>query len=754
MEQKELNEQLKQFLVDAREKAGLSQSDVAARSTVFGMEKTLDQRAVSRIEKQPISVDAIKMAGYLSAVGVPLQRYYELLTELTSLKDTFTMNHDKINTLANNISAALSKVESIQEHISSFNHDYINSTSLLSQIEDISGLIKGLNRKPVIGFFGHFDAGKSTLLNTIIEDPILPAQYQPATCIVNLLMHKSDRPDYLHSDVALFKKGFKPHMINTPDLVQEYLLCEGNYDDLNEYGLHNHDGEAQKEAYIAVVFCNAEILRSVWLLDTPGDLNSSDDSDTEMALGGVELVDGVVYLSNAAGFLKETDLGFAQDIIRHKPPVDKNSAVDHLLFVQSHCHSALQKEDIAAIAETSFKRTKRQFDELIFNTWLDDGFIDTVPEAHELSARCVPFWRENDEYRLEVIRRVLEMSDHLNHHFAEIVDTNIKQMLERVVSLIEATIDNLNSKKTETTERIKEVEKEEARFRDASSELIAQFQSLIKDCAKKQKSDTEQMMDFLKAKSDVSALEDTIKELYDNKKEAQDNLGSYIGQLMSSKLESILKTSGKHMSTEIDLLLEKWQKAAPSISGVSFDSSVNSGEFDVSDFNSRAAFVGGFAGLGSLGAMALYVSTISSNLGAYILVGKAAGVLTSLGLVGSVTSVTSFVAAIGGPITIGIALAAAIGYLVYRLFGGSWEGALAKKASEELQKQSIAEEITSIIKKYWDSTASAIEAGLDELISESEKYLKTVKIQAQTEYNTDELEACIDTLSTAKESLR
>lgn len=47
MKQEILNEMLKDFLISKRELAGLSQSDVAARSEVFGMGKTLDQRAVS-----------------------------------------------------------------------------------------------------------------------------------------------------------------------------------------------------------------------------------------------------------------------------------------------------------------------------------------------------------------------------------------------------------------------------------------------------------------------------------------------------------------------------------------------------------------------------------------------------------------------------------------------------------------------------------------------------------------------------------
>ena len=201
-------------------------------------------------------------------------------------------------------------------------------------------------------------------------------------------------------------------------------------------------------------------------------------------------------------------------------------------------------------------------------------------------------------------------------------------------------------------------------------------------------------------------------------------------------------------------MLSKWQEAAPSISTINIAHSIDGLGTNFSAFNSRAAFVGGLAGLGSLGAMALYVSTIASNLGAYILVGKAAGVLASLGLVGSVTSVTSFVAAIGGPITIGIALAAAVGYIIYRLVGGSWQKSLAKKASEAIRKESVFDNIEKAISDFWNSTAKAIKAGLEELIIQTDDYIEKLKSDAEVQYDAQELERCIvliqDTIATLK----
>lgn len=743
MKHDELNERLRTFLISSREKAKLSQSDVADRSEVFGIGRTLDQRAVSRIESQPMSAEAIKIAGYLSAVGIQPSKYYEILTEYTYKEDDYIMSVLGEQTIKNKVEKAKTLIASVKESIDSYNHEYIDSVGLVNKVNQLETVVDGLNRKPVIGCFGHFDAGKSTLINTVINQSLLPTKYQPATCVVNLLMHESDKPETISGSVAVFKKGFKPHMVHSPVDVDKYLIEQGGSDILERLGVHNHEDDLLNEAYIAIVFSDSEILRSVWLLDTPGDLNSSDESDTEKALGGVELADGVIFVSNHTGFFKDSDLGFASNIIRQRPPVDKEKPFDHLIFIQSHCHSEISKSDVESVGRITFKRTKKQLDNLIFTPWMEDGFISDMPDSADLTTRVQPFWRENNEYRSDTLRKITEMASFLTVNQSSIVDKYISNILKSIENLLLSEVDHLNNKKSESFERIKEVNEKDARFRELSTQLIKDFNSLIESCNEHKKHDLEVMNIYYKYNTSVEGLEELINDTYSDKKEAQSELGNYYGQLLTAKLESTLKSSGKAVSTELDSLLLRWQEAAPSISIAGVDTQINGLGREVSAFNSRAAFVGGLAGLGSLGAMALYVSTIASNLGAYILVGQAAGVLVSLGLVGSVTTVTSFVAAIGGPITIGIALAAALGYLIYRLAGGSWQKSLAKKAAEAIRKESVFDDIEKAVTDFWRSTSKALKAGLDELIVKTDEYIEKLKSDAKVEYNVEELDVCI-----------
>lgn len=750
----DLNDELKKFLIGKREMAGLSQQEVAARSEVYGMGTALDQRSVSRIEKNPLGADAIKLAGYLSAVGVPPQHYYEYLTKITFKEDITLMVNNK-NGVSDMVQAALKKIERCRNIIVDADHSYLAGLKVEQTIDSIESSMRNLVRKPIIGCFGHYDAGKSTLLNTIIQQGLLPARYQPATSVVNLLMHLSDRPKALTGSVALFKKGFQPHMIHNENLVAKYLMEQGDLSILDRLGVHNYDETISSEAYIAIVFVDANILNTVWLLDTPGHLNNDDGMDVEKALSGAELVDGIIFLSVHTGFLKDSDLGFAANIIRQHPPVDASEPMKHVLFVQSHCHSEITPEEVKSAGEYAFKRTHRQLDELIFNAWKDFGHITITPTPAQLTEQVQPFWRENETYRTQTLSRVHEMATYLVQYQEKIVSNNIDRLMTYLQAVLGDAIAKLEARKSDTLDRIKEVEEQDARFRKEASALVAEFRALSDSCDDRMESDKEFMQNFFDVKTSEEGILNIIESMYDNKKDAQQGIGEYLGQTLTAKLESVLKSSGKAISLEVEDLLARWQKVAPAFGSTDLNLAAEVGDSDlnISEFNARAAFIGGMAGLGSLGAMTLYVSTIASNLGAYVLVGKAAGVLVSLGLASSVTGVTSFVAAIGGPITIGIALAAAIGYLFYLALGGSWQKSLAKKVHEAICKNDAQSNIYETVSAFWNSTRIAIEAGFKELKKTTDEHISMLKEEAKTEYDIDLLDGAITVAKQASSTI-
>ena len=213
------------------------------------------------------------------------------------------------------------------------------------------------------------------------------------------------------------------------------------------------------------------------------------------------------------------------------------------------------------------------------------------------------------------------MAEYLVIHHEKVVENNIEGVLDQLVGILHNAVDVLESDKRDMEERRRAIEEQIVRFRYEEEKLVEQFEKLIGSCRSRKFPDMDSMSDYFKQKTSEERLTDIIKETYDDKKTAQEGIGSYIGQLLTARLESILKESGKSISDEVEELLGEWQKAAPSVQKTSVGSIDN-----VSAFDSNAAFTSGLIGLSTLGAMSLYVSSaIVSNLGAYILVAHVAG---------------------------------------------------------------------------------------------------------------------------------
>lgn len=171
-----------------------------------------------------------------------------------------------------------------------------------------------------------------------------------------------------------------------------------------------------------------------------------------------------------------------------------------------------------------------------------------------------------------------------------------------------------------------------------------------------------------------------------------------------------------------------------------------------SGFDAYSAFVGGMAGLTSFGAMAGYVATISSNLGAYILVGKAAGVLTSLGITSSVTTLPTLVAATGGPVAWGVAIAAVVGLLVYRLFA-NWKKALAKSVVKGLESSNTLSNVETDITRYWQDSRNALTVSVDSLRAETDSFIKHLYTEANIEYQQQDIAEAERILTTIKNEM-
>ena len=147
------------------------------------------------------------------------------------------------------------------------------------------------------------------------------------------------------------------------------------------------------------------------------------------------------------------------------------------------------------------------------------------------------------------------------------------------------------------------------------------------------------------------------------------------------------------------------------------------------NFDYKKAFITGLAGFGTYGALTLYIGTLG-NLGGYIVVAQAVGLLSSLGIsVGGGAAATSFVAGIGGPITIVLGISILITLATAGILSGrNWKEKFADSLIAAYKKTEARQKYCAGLESWWAETATAVNKNT--MVEEYEKHLQEAEEKA------------------------
>ena len=757
-----------------RDKAGLSQQEVAERAG----ENVLSQKQVSRIEQDPLSQNLDLVLAYLRIVAP--EKIQEFISDcLQAQLNTSSINDNYTQQKEHMMKDKMQLIQYLEKSISTLSNTsnpFIKNSSITKDISELKDNLKDIHAKPVLSAMGPSDAGKSTLLNYILGSEILPAKWQPATCLVTLLMHTQDKPEYLDSNksVFIFKTGFKPHMIFDQDMLSSFLLDSGGKELIKAYGEKDeNDNVLNSQAYMVVVFEGFDILENIWLLDTPGQLiepemydeiegSSSEEilNDKAKAMSAISLVDGLIFASATTKFMRDEDPEFLQNILMHKVPLEGDKPLSNLIILKTHSYDQISAEANQATFRTAANHLTKTYSHTLYDEWehqLNNPVHPQTlqrPDATIWASRMLPFFRENTQYCQDFDERLNEVINYLLVNRTALISNRVETIQKRIQNRIALALQELHQSGRSVQEKKEDIEQQDARFRKGSSSLIDRFTEISESCPRYAEEDIERIRDIFYSLCNEESMYRFIDNRFEDKDEAKRAINKALGNHFESKFRRVMEDSTRRFSLEVENVVQAWQKIVPSAQGVKHSDKIDTdiSLCDSSNFDAYSAFVGGMAGLTSFGAMAGYVATISSNLGAYILVGKAAGVLTSLGITSSVTTLPTLVAATGGPVAWGVAIAAVVGLLVYRLFA-NWKKALAKSDVKGLESSNTLSNVEKDITRYWQDSRNALTASVDSLRFETETFIKHLYKEADIEYQQQDIAEAEQILNTIQSNL-
>lgn len=189
--------------------------------------------------------------------------------------------------------------------------------NLLSKISELSLIINGytddslqkelsnlhkklLDEKLYVVIVGLFKRGKSTLINALLQKPLLPTGVTPVTALITLLEYAE------HSFAEVyFKNGEKENV--SIDSIAAFVMEENNPDNI-------------KQVDYVKLFDTASVLHNVSLIDTPG-LGSAYEHNTQTTLSFIHKIDAALFLLSADYPVSKIDLELLKELQQAAPEI-------------------------------------------------------------------------------------------------------------------------------------------------------------------------------------------------------------------------------------------------------------------------------------------------------------------------------------------------------------------------------------------------------------------------------------------------
>lgn len=636
--------------------------------------------------------------------------------------------------------------------------DKLDIPTPLATPHDFQQQLKLYKQKPNVVLTGGFDAGKSHMANALLGSKNLPVGYQPATRVITFVRHIEDRPKWCKEDVLIVNEDFwlKDEkgkqiidllLLDDQERCEKYCVHAGSFDTLQKYGVH---GEYEDmAAHAAVVYINSPLLQACNLIDLPGFSDQPDEvsKDVEKANSAAHIADVVLYASPAKGHINAQDMRRISDLLSSLPTRENESSnfptLGNLFIVATHADPSISDHQLKEIPYKAAQRLYKQLNEGVFKE--RRVLTNRAITQEDLRTRFFTFWSERPD-------RCQQLFDDFTKILSEFLPQVHLCRVEREINAIKEANTNKYTKQIEAylktladidsrRKQLQVLEENEATRKQETRQKRDRVNQRIHELQRDSRTSFQKYTNQILT---VDAVEKSIHNLYEDKKEAKESIFGYLIEQLQHEMKQIIKINSEKLTPDMEAFLGSYQEALLKLPNFDIPMKI--------PFDAKGAFLGGLTGITSIGALSAWAAALG-NLGGYILVAKLVSLLSALGISigGGTAAVISFVAAIGGPIVLGLGLAAALAFSVWNLFGESWQKRLAKETIRYFEKHCIPEKLTDGIDQFWQDTTNTFEIGANAVESDWKKYIEHLReITSPTTESKDRIEEIIKILEAGK----
>jgi transcriptional regulator with XRE-family HTH domain len=678
-----------------REAAGISQTELGNRIN-------LSQAQISRYEAEPGSATLEIAFAWLAACGSSPEIAPRAFVPARSVGIDAGRPYEGLHR----------KLSLLEQYIETGPVPSDDLPPLSITPKDLLLKVRQWRRKPTLLLAGRFDSGKTRIANALLGSDNLPSQYTPTTSVVTYVRHEAERPSWQNENVYVMGSGFDPSRWDDKGHCQAHRIVAGHFDTLRMFGTRESRG-ASMGAKHALVYMDAPLLHACTLIDVPG---YSDTQDEECSAdGAARMADLLIYTSPAISFLDAADFLHLGLLLRAMLPIHARTSkgmekYSNLFLVATHAAPTIGKSDLNRILDRGAERMFVQFKDTLFRS-------RDISQL-ELRERFKSFWYEDQTRRAGLeqgLHRTLSavlpaaIEKHVDQEVKEI-KAKAKSALSAQIEAYERTLASIDAARHSLMTLRDEEPMHRRRIREKREEVKRYISKLRNESREFVRIDIASMLTAV-------AIEQVIREHFSEKDVAKQDACAKLLEAAQFKVEEFLKKKSSQLTPVLEGFFREYDVSLDRFGTVDYVDGLGI------PFDAQGAFVGGLAGLTALGALGLWASTVG-NLGGYILVAKLASVLSVLGLGVGSASLVSFVAAVGGPVTIAIGIAALLTLGGWMLLGESWQSRLAKKIDKLLREKEFLAKVEQAVDTFWEQTWTAFEAGAKEVEKKYGQYIQ------------------------------
>ena len=677
------------------------------------------QNTVSRWEKEPQNLTLEVLAEISANTGFSLGDILNFKSKIHVPWKGEVSEMEKLRALKSDTNTKLTQLQEYMAFNSNSSQLHKNYANKLQKIyENTLPTI----RKPRVGFLGNSDVGKSTLINAMIGQDVLPAGWTPITSLLIYVIHTEDRPDFLGDDSVVIlsnhsgNKRVDIEQLHDESYFEQCSIESGGINVLEKYGSREGEYYMNTDATAAVVYIEAPLLKLCTLLDLPG-YGTGDPEDDVQAAEGKNNADILVYMSLANGFMHGNDISYLKEVLDSLNPIGTKQngfePLSNLFVVASQAHVVADKEELRNILEKGSERMECVLPE---NYWVSKSQQSGLNYDHsEFLKRFFTYSRDD-----------LELSNSFKGDFISLLEKIPKMMHIKTFDMLQSSLSLVDTEVSNELDSFRKyIEDKESAAHDYHV-LLAQKDEVYKNSLefiKKLETEIElykvksidEFKDFYDRTISTESIVKVInRKGFKNRKKDKEELQNYLNNTLVQKSNDLCVLYSNKLRDYLDKELNKLNISAEA-------SKIN--------FDYQKAFITGLAGLGTYGALAFYIGTLG-NLGGYIVVAQAVGLLSSLGIsVGGGAAATSFVAGIGGPITIVLGISILITLATAGILSGrNWKEKFADSLIAAYKKTEARQKYCAGLESWWAETATAVNKNT--MVEEYEKHLQEAEEKA------------------------